>query len=74
MLVGSVRSSRSHNLRPSIRPSGPNLSRALNLHLSGSGLLDLDVSELLGQTEPKILGLVMLGLYVYVSQGELNTQ
>ena len=43
-VFGSVRSSRSHNLRPSVRPfvrsSGPNLSRALNLHLLASILQD----------------------------------
>ena len=36
--VGSVRSSRSHNVRLVVRPYGSGLSRALNFHHSGSGL------------------------------------
>ena len=52
----SVRSSRSHNLRP----CGPSLSRALNLHhiMSLSGL---------SKTEPKILRVVYLRDHITIS-------
>ena len=50
----------------SVRLSGSNLSRALNLHLSGSDFQDVPQHKImivifwtLGQSEPKILCLVV---------------
>ena len=54
-IFGSDRSPRSHNLRP----SGPSLSRAVNLHLSRSES-NQSIKIRVIQSEPKILRLVVM--------------
>ena len=60
---GSVRSSRSHNVvRSSVRSSGSSLSRALNLHHSGSGLSQVSLRSLTQVPLRFLLALILSSL------------